>query len=73
MRSTKTSEPWSNGDNGRKALELAIALRESHRRGHTPAYLPLEDRSLKMIPKPGRWGNKKTVYGEAWYAEQLTR
>ena len=65
------TEPWSNGDNGRKALELAIALRESHRRGHTPVYLPLEDRSLKMIPKPGRWGNKKTVYGNEWYAEQI--
>ena len=64
-------EPWSNGENGRQALELAIALRESHRRGHTPVYLPLEDRSLKMIPRPGRWGNKKTVYGKEWYAEQI--
>ena len=64
-------EPWSNGDNGRKALELAIAVRESHRRGHTPVYLPLEDRSLKIIPKPGRWGNKKTVHGKEWYSEQI--
>ena len=65
------TEPRSNGENGRQALEIAIALRESHRRGHTPVYLPLEDRSLKMIPAPGRWGNKKTVYGKAWYAEQI--
>lgn len=64
-------EPRANGDNGRKALELAIAIRESHRRGHTPVRLPLEDRNLKIIPGPGRWGNKKEVYGSEWYAEQI--
>ena len=64
-------EPRSNGDNGRKALEMAIALRESHRRGHVPVPVPLVDRSLKIVPKPGRWGNKKEVYGKEWYAEQI--
>lgn len=64
-------EPLSNGDNGRKALELAIGLRESHRQGHRPVNFPLEDRKLRIIPKPGRWQNKKVVYGEDWYAQQM--
>jgi hypothetical protein len=50
---------------------MAIALRESHRRGHVPVPVPLVDRSLKIVPKPGRWGNKKEVYGKEWYAEQI--
>jgi hypothetical protein len=36
------------GDYGREALEVAIALRESHRRGTIPVHLPLEDRSLAL-------------------------
>ncbi len=31
-------EPRSSGDNGRKVLEMAIAIRESHRRGHCPPF-----------------------------------
>jgi predicted dehydrogenase len=37
------------GEFGREALEIAIALRESHRRGGEKIELPLEDRSLQMI------------------------
>ena len=33
---------------GREALELAIAMRESHRRGNVRVDLPLEDRNLRM-------------------------
>ena len=66
-------EPSGNGDNGRKVLEMAIAIRESHYRGHIPVKLPLEDRSLRMIPVPGRWLNKKEVYGREWYTKQLDR
>ena len=44
-------EPRGSGDNGRKVLEIAIALRESHRRGHVPVRLPLEDRSLRLFPE----------------------
>ena len=66
-------EPRSNGDNGRKVLEMAIALRESHRRGHVPVQLPLVDRSSRIIPLPGRWLNKKEVYGREWYAKQIGR
>ncbi len=38
-----------SGEDGLKALEIAIALRESHRRGGVKVNLPLEDRSLKVI------------------------
>lgn len=37
-----------NGEAGRQALEIAIALRESHRRGGVRLDLPLDDRSLRI-------------------------
>ena len=64
-------EPRSSGDNGRKVLEMAIALRESHRRNHTPVRLPLADRSLKIIPHASRWLYKKEVHGKEWYQQQI--
>lgn len=36
------------GEFGREALEIAIALRESHRNGNTRVDLPLQDRELRM-------------------------
>ncbi|MBM3933738.1 MAG: Gfo/Idh/MocA family oxidoreductase [SAR202 cluster bacterium] len=60
-------EPRSSGDNQRRVLEIAIAFRESHRRGHAPVKLPLEDRSLALYPHPTRWNNKKDVYGSEKY------
>ena len=36
------------GEFGREALEIAIALRESHRRGGVKVELPLKDRSLRI-------------------------
>ena len=39
-------EPLCNGEAARQALEVAIAIRESHRRGGVRVSLPLEDRSL---------------------------
>ena len=36
------------GEFGREALEIAIALRESHRRGGSRVGLPLADRSLSL-------------------------
>ena len=65
-------EPWTSGDNMRKALEIGIALRESHRRGHTPVHLPLEDRSLRILPRPGRWLNKREIYGDEWYEDAMS-
>ena len=41
--------PRCSGEDGLKALEIAIAMRESHRRGGARVILPLEDRSLKML------------------------
>lgn len=40
--------PLCSGDDGRAALEIAIAMRESHRRGGVKVDLPLEDRSLTI-------------------------
>ncbi|NPV09285.1 MAG: Gfo/Idh/MocA family oxidoreductase [Anaerolineae bacterium] len=39
-------EPKCSGADGRAVLEIAIAMRESHRRGGVRVSLPLEDRSL---------------------------
>lgn len=66
-------QPRCSGDNMLKVLEIAIALRESHRRGHAPIKLPLEDRSLKIVPVPARWLNKREVYGREWYAKEMDR
>ena len=52
-------DPIGSGENSLKCLEIAIALRESHRHGRTPVRLPLEDRSLRIIPPMSRWLNKK--------------
>ena len=43
------TEPLCPGEYGREALEIAIGLRESHRRGGEKINLPLEDRSLTML------------------------
>lgn len=66
------TEPRGSGDNGRKVLELAVALRESHRRGHAAIQLPLEDRSLRLIPHAGRMENKKPLYGRDAYMAQVS-
>ena len=42
-------KPKCSGEDGLAALETAIAMRESHRRGGTRIELPLEDRSLGII------------------------
>ena len=41
--------PRCSGADGRAALEVAIALRESHRRGGVRIDLPIEDRSFKIF------------------------
>lgn len=63
----------STGEDLRKALEICIALRESHRQNHAPVKLPLADRSLKMYPVKGRWHYKKEVHGAKWYREAMTQ
>lgn len=51
--------PRCSDDDLRTALEITIALRESHRRGHAAVKLPLEDRSLKVIPCTRRWVGRR--------------
>ena len=51
----KGIEPRCSGNDLRKALEVVIALRESHRNGSCAVKLPLKDRSLKIIPQKGRY------------------
>jgi predicted dehydrogenase len=61
----------TTGDDLRHALEIAIALRQSHRRGGDPVHLPLEDRSLTMFPEKTRWNYKKELYGVEKYMAQM--
>lgn len=63
----------TTGDDLRHALEICIALRESHRRGQGPVTLPLEDRSLTMYPQQTRWHYKKTIMGREAYMAQLAQ
>lgn len=63
----KGIEPRCSGDNLRKVLEIAIALRESARRGHAPVKLPLEDRGLALYPMKDRMHSKKEALGREWY------
>ena len=64
-------DPPGSGDNGRKVLEIAIGLRESHRRGHSPVRFPIEDRSLRMIPHASRMRYKKPQMGRDAYMRQM--
>lgn len=41
--------PRCSGEDGREALEVAMALRESNRRSGIKVTLPLEDRSLRIL------------------------
>ncbi len=41
--------PKCSGEDGREALEVAIALRESHRRGGEKVHLPMEDRAQRIL------------------------
>jgi len=45
----ESGKPRCAGEDGRQALEIAIALRESHRRGGAKVTLPLQDRALRIL------------------------
>ena len=64
-------DPPGSGDNGRKVLEMAIGLRQSHRQGHAPVRFPIEDRSLRMIPHASRMNYKKPQVGREAYMAQM--
>ena len=65
--------PVSDGINGRAVLEMAVAMRESHRQGHAPVRLPLADRSLRLIPTRRRLQHKKPFLGREWYLRELRK
>ena len=46
-----------------QAVEIAIALKESARRGNVEVSLPLEDRSLTLMPVPYRWLGGDVTHG----------
>ena len=66
-------EPRCNGHVIRNALEIAIALRESHRLGHAAVKLPLQDRSLKIMPSKAKYVSKKELYGQEWWAKEMAQ
>ena len=67
----KGMDPPGSGDNGRKVLEMAIGLRESHRAGHAPVRFPLADRNLRMVPRTSRMDYKKEQIGRDAYMKQM--
>ena len=48
-------ELFVSGHDLRQALEIAIACKQSAVLGNRPVKLPLEDRSLTLLPSPYRW------------------
>jgi predicted dehydrogenase len=58
-------EPNCNGEFGRQALEIAIALRESHRRGGVRVDLPLADRSLSINSAETLHGDEPAIVRRA--------
>lgn len=66
-------KPRCSGEDLLKSLEICIALRESHRRGHSQVKLPLDDRSLKLMPDTARWMNKKDLNSKEWYDALIAR
>ena len=66
-------EPNCSGDDGRHALEVAIAMRESHRRGGTRVALPLADRSLHIRSSETLQGDEPAIVRRARAAAQTAR
>lgn len=66
-------EPRCSGAVIRNALELAIAFRESHRNGHTSIKLPLRNQSLKIVPSKAKNVSKKQLYGQKWWAKEMSQ
>ncbi len=54
-------KPKCDGRDGRHVLEIAIALRESHRRGGVRVDLPLADRSLRINSQETLWGDEPAI------------
>ena len=69
MHAFDTGEMICSGHDYRQALEIAIALKQSAHRNNRRVFLPLEDRTLKIYPRPYRLtGGDVTGYASAGYA-----
>jgi predicted dehydrogenase len=44
-------QPACTGEDGKAALEMALALHESHNKGNIPIRLPLKNKDLRIIPR----------------------
>ena len=55
------SELWISGRHLRQTLEVAIASKLSAQMGNVPVKLPLEDRSLYLVPSLHRWEGRDAV------------
>ena len=59
------TEPLCNGAAARQALEIAVAIRESHRRGGIRVSLPLQDRSLRINSAETLHGDEPAIVRRA--------
>ncbi|HCR19830.1 MAG TPA: hypothetical protein DIU35_20325 [Candidatus Latescibacteria bacterium] len=50
-----SGEPWVTGHDLRQALEVAIAAKHSAGHNAKLVKLPLEDRTMSLLPRPYRW------------------
>ena len=66
-------DPRTSGQVQHKSFEASVAMRESARQGHAPIKLPIPDRSLTLLPQKFRWMNKKELFGEERYAQEIGR
>ena len=62
--------PLSTGDNARRVLEMAIAVRQSHRADHTLIRLPVENRSLRLSARLAH-GEQETSVGHDGYMDLM--
>ena len=81
------AQPRCSAEDGRKALEIAIALRESHRQGGRRVDLPLADRSQRILsveiaqdavparirPPASRVRDEGFIGGQRWAAEKRSQ
>jgi predicted dehydrogenase len=51
----KGNKLWVTGHDLRQALEVAIAAKVSAKSDSRPVKLPIEDRSMSLLPRPYRW------------------
>lgn len=65
-------QPNCSGEDGRHALEIAVALRESHRRGGVRVDLPLADRSLRILSSETLHGDEPAAVRRARASTRTT-